>query len=143
MKKIVILIISIVIVLVTIIGYNIHIYNKTREQAIQQNKVYEQFYNVEVLGTDIASLINKIEDANKKNNVEKDEKGMYISNNSNSINLEVKFMELEDPISFEKIEKQGINQFVQNFGAMSFKCTNIEYHQATGYIKYMYFEQTK
>lgn len=143
MKKIIILIVSIVIVLITTIGYNIQVYNKEKQQAIQQNKVYEQFYNVEVLGTDIATLINKIDDSNYKNNVEKDDKGIYINNNSNSINLEVKFLELEDPISLEKIEKQGINQFVQNFGAMSFKCTKIEYHQATGYIKYMYFEQTK
>ena len=141
MKKIVILIISIVLVLTTIISYNIYNMEKQREEATKLNKTYESFYNIEVLGTDLASLINKIQDTNAKNNIEKDNNNKYIENDNNSIKLEVKFIELENPITIEAIEKQGINQFVQNFGAISFKCTKIEYHNSTGYVKYMYFEQ--
>lgn len=141
MKKIIILIISIVLVVVTIISYNIYVYSNNNKKAMEKNKIYEQFYNVEVLGTDIASLINKVDDSNNKNNVEKDEKGLFINNNNNSISIEVNFLELDEPISSEKIEEQGITRFIQNFGAVEFKCTKIEYHKQTKYVKYMYFEQ--
>lgn len=141
MKKIIILIIAIVLVAVTVISYNIYYYNKTHEEAQKINNDYESFYNVEILGTDLASLINKIDDSNAKNNVQKDENGKYIENDTNSIKLEVKFSELNQNIKAETIQKEGINQFVQNFGAVKFKCTKIEYHEKTHKIKYMYFEQ--
>ena len=143
MKKIIILIICIVILLVTIISYKIYSNNQMKLKSERINKEYEQFYNVEVLGTDLASLMNKIENSNEKNNIEKDENGIYIDNNKNSINLEIKFLELEEIITLEKVEQQGIARFVQNFGAMSFKCMKIEYHKNTGSVKHMYFEQTK
>lgn len=110
-------------------------------QASENNKVYESFYNQNVLGTDFISLINKAIDNNEKNLVDKDEDGNYIDNEKNSIKIEVKFQELDKVISMESINKQGIYQFLQNFGAYSFRCTKIEYHQSTKNIKYMYFEQ--
>lgn len=141
MKKIIILIVSIVIALVTIIAYNIQVYNNNEKIIMNKNKIYEQFYETEVLGTDIASLINKVYDYNNKNNIEKNEKGYYINNNSNSISVEIKFLELEETILSEKIIQQGIESFIHNFGAMQFKCTKIEYHEQTKNVSYMYFEQ--
>ena len=72
MKKIVIYILLIVLTLVAIIGANVYNYNIKKNEAIRNNKQYESFYEVEILGTDLASLINKIEDINQKNNIEKD-----------------------------------------------------------------------
>ena len=141
MKKIVILIISIVLIAVVIVSYNIYYYQTTLKEAEKVNKTYESFYNVEVLGTDVASLINKIDDSNFKNKIEKDSNGEYIENNADSIKLNIKFAELDKKISLEAIEKQGINKFVQNFGAIKFKCTKIEYHDKTYKVKYLYFEQ--
>lgn len=141
MKKIVIFILLIMLTIVAIIGANVYNYNIKKNEAIRNNKKYESFYNVEILGTDLASLINKIEDSNVKNNVEKDENGKYIDNKENSIKLEVKFLETEKIIQLEIIKKLGMIQFIKNFGTMSFKCTKIEYHQKTGKIKYMFFEQ--
>lgn len=141
MKKIIILILSIVIVLVTIITYNIHVYNNNERIIITKNKIYEQFYETEVLATDIASLINKVYDYNNKNNVEKDENGYFINNNLNSISIEIKFIELEDTILSERIIQQGIEKFIHNFGAMQFRCTKIEYHEQAKNVRYMYFEQ--
>lgn len=141
MKKNLFTILGIIGIIVLILIYGIYHMKQQSAKARKINQDYESFYNKEVLGTDLASLINKIDDANQKNNVEKDEKGLYINNHSNSIQLEVKFQELEEVIPGEIIEKQGIKQLVQNFGAFKFKCTKIEYHQSTGYIQYMYFEQ--
>lgn len=141
MKKTLILIITIALVLTIAISYNIFINRDLKRNISKINKEYESFYNIDILGTDIASLINRIDNDNKNNNVEKDSNGNYIDNNKNSIKADVKFLELEDNISIEKIENQGINQFVQNFGAMKFRCTKIEYHKSTGAIQYMYIEQ--
>ena len=94
-------------------------------------------------GTDVASLINKIQDENTKNKIEKNSKGFYIANDTNSIKLNIKFLEKDDIIEFESITKNGTDAFIRYFGAMEFKCTSIEYHNKTGKIAYMHFVQTK
>lgn len=141
MKKNVFLILTIFLVLIVIIAYGLYHQRLVMIQASQNNRTYESFYNQNVLGTDFISLINKAIDNNEKNLVDKDENENYIDNGENSIKIEVKFQELDKVISMESINKQGIYQFVQNFGAISFKCTKIEYHQSTKNVKYMYFEQ--
>lgn len=143
MKKLIVLIISAVILIVTIITYSFYYYKQLIKEANENNSTYESFYNIQVLGTDLASLINKIDDENTKNNVKKDDNGDYIENTTNSIIIEVKFLELDKTIVSTKIEKQGINQFIQNFATMKFKCTKIDYHQSTKKVKYMYFEQVE
>lgn len=141
MKKNVFIIIAIVLIIVAIIVYNFYGYRQKMLLAQQNNKTYNSFYEQPVLGTDLATLINKAIDSNEKNAVEKDEKGIYLNNEKNSINIEVKFLELDKIIPMESINKQNVIRFVQNFGAMSFKCTKIEYHKTTHNVKYMYFEQ--
>ena len=141
MKKYVLIILTIVFVIVAIIGYKVYEYKVTQNDVANNNKTYNNFYEKEVLGTDVATLINKAMDNNKKNSVEKSEDGYYIDNNTNSVNIDIKFKDLDTPISMEKIDKLDSIRFVQNFGGFSFKCTKIEYHKKTGNVKYMYFEQ--
>ena len=142
MKKIVIAIITIVFVLTVVIGINIYSYQQRLKTISKNNKTYESFYNVEVLGTDVASLINKIIDNNTKNNIKKDEKGKYIEdNNENLILLNIKFLEIDDVIPIESLEKQGVDRFIKNFGAATFKCTKIEYYENTKGVKSLYFEE--
>lgn len=141
MKKNIILILTIFLVIIVSITYGLYHKRMITLQSSENNKTYNSFYGQEVLGTDFVSLINKAIDNNEKNLVNKDENGNYIDNGKNSIKVEVKFKELDKVISMETINKQGIYQFLQNFGAASFKCTKIEYHQSTKNVKYMYFEQ--
>lgn len=141
MKKYVFIIISIVLVIVATIGYQFYRYKQQILQAEKNNKSYNSFYEQNVLGTDLATLINKAIDSNEKNAVKKDENGMYLNNGKNSISIEIKFLELDKIIPMESINKQDVIQFVQNFGAMTFKCTKREYHEKTKNVKYMYFEQ--
>ena len=131
MKRNIIFIVAIFLVVIAIITYSF--YNIKR--------AYQSFYNQEFLGTDVISIINKAIDSNEKNAVDKDEKGHYIDNNKNSIIIEIKFKEQEQIIKMEAIEKSGEQKFLILFGATSFKCTKIEYHQNTNNVKYMYFEQ--
>lgn len=141
MKKIIICILSVFLVIICIVCYSIYQKNENIAQISTDNKVYESYYNKEVLGTDIISLINKATDSNEKNDVEVDKDGNYIENDRNSIRVEIKFQELEKVITMERINNIGIEKFWSNYGALSFKCTKIDYHEKTHKVKYMYFEE--
>lgn len=141
MKKYVLIIVTIVIVIIAAVAYKIYDYNVKQNEAANNNKSYNSFYEQEVLGTDVATLINKAIDSNEKNSVEKAEDGTYIDNGTNSINIDIKFKDLDEAITMERINELDSVRFVQNFGGFNFKCTKIEYHNKTGNVKYMYFEQ--
>ncbi len=141
MKKIIICILSVFLVIICIVGYSIYQKNENIAQIGADNKVYESYYKKEVLGTDIISLINKATDSNEKNDVEVDKDGNYIENGKNSIRVEIKFKKLEKVITMERINNIGIEKFWSNYGALSFKCTKIDYHEKTHKVKYMYFEE--
>lgn len=141
MKKIILFILTISLVITSILLYNIYQKNENIAKSGIDNKAYESFYNKEVLGTDIISIINKATDSNEKNVVKKDKDGNYIENDENSIKIEIKFKELDQVITMERINRIGIQQFWQNYGALNFKCTKIEYHSKTNRVKYMYFEE--
>ena len=139
MKKNVILILTIFLVIIVVIGYGIYNRRASISKSSIENKAYESFYNQQVLGTDVISIINKAVDSNEKNSVEKDEKGNYIENDENSIKIDIKFKELDQIITMERINEVGMQQFWQNYGALNFKCTKIEYHKKTNNVRYLYF----
>lgn len=141
MKKILICILSIFLIIICIVGYSVYSKNENTAQISVDNKTYESYYNKEVLGTDIISIINKATDSNKKNDIKIGEDGNYIDNGKNSIRIEIKFLELDKVITMERINNVGIEKFWSNYGALSFKCTKIEYHEKTHRVKYMYFEE--
>lgn len=141
MKKILICILSIFLVIICIVGYSVYTKNENTAQISVDNKTYESYYKKEVLGTDIISIINKATDSNEKNEVELGKDGNYIENDKNSIRIEIKFQELDKVITMERINSVGIEKFWSNYGALSFKCTKIDYHEKTHRVKYMYFEE--
>lgn len=141
MKKIVIFLIAVISIICVI--YYIYL-TKLHENkvAIQENIKYESFENKEIEGIKIASLINRVIDENSRNNVQKDSNGMYIDNNKNSINIDIKFLDDDVIYNIEKIYINGIDKFVSYYGNIMFKCTSIQYHKDTNKVKYMLFEQT-
>lgn len=141
MKKIIICILSIFLIIICIVVYGVYQKNDNTAQIGVDNKTYESYNNKEVLGTDIISIINKATDSNKKNDIKIGEDGNYIDNEKNSIRIEIKFKELDKVITMERINNVGIEKFWSNYGALSFKCTKIEYHEKTHRVKYMYFEE--
>lgn len=141
MKKIIICILSIFLIIICIVVYGVYQKNENTAQIGVDNKTYESYENKEVLGTDIISIINKATDSNKKNDIKIGKDGNYIDNGKNSIRIEIKFLELDKVITMERINNVGIEKFWSNYGALSFKCTKIEYHEKTHRVKYMYFEE--
>ena len=131
----------IVIIIIAGISY-IYINYKTQYNETQQeNRIYESYENKEIYGTELTSVINKAIDSNKKNNIQKDENGKYINNDNNSINIDIKMLDDDKTYSMEIIYNGSMDNFVQFYSEIKFKCTKLEYHKSTKKIKYMLFEQ--
>lgn len=142
MKKSIFVILTILFIIVIVISLYIHNAQKLESIAIKHNQQYEEYCNKEILGTDLISLINKAIDYNEKNNVEKQENTIYyINNNTNSIQITVKFIENDKIIKMENIAEKQTESFIKFFATATFKCNDIQYHKQTKNVQSMYFEQ--
>ena len=112
-------------------------YNNTKKDNYQ----FESYYEKDIPGTELATLINKAVDNNTINDVQKDEKGRYINNNNNSIQIDIYFLDDEKTHPMEEFYTSGIQQFMTYYSEIKFKCTGIEHHQNTNKVSYMLFEQ--
>lgn len=140
MKKIA-LFFLIIIVIVVGISYMYLNSKASYYQTKKLNMEFESYYNHEIMGTDLTTIINKAVDSNQNNNVFKDEKGKYINNDNNSINIDIKMLDVDETYSMEIFFNGGMEKFVEHYGTIQFKCTQIEYHKETNKVKYMLFEQ--
>lgn len=143
MKKIILILLAIVIIIVSIIGIKYYSYMTERSILIKENAEFEQFKDKEIYGIDLATLINKTIDKNERSKIAKDENGNFISNNQNSIQIEIYIVDNEKTYKMESFYNVGIEKFIQYYGNIKFKCSKIEYHEKTGRIKYILFEQVK
>lgn len=140
MKNLMIFLI-ILIVLVSGISY-LYITNKANyNMAKKENWQYESYYNQEITGSELTTIINKAIDSNIKNEIEKNDKGIYIDNGKNSINIDIKFTDDENTHKMEILYKGGMEKFIQFYGNIKFKCVKIDYHKANNRVKYLLFEQ--
>ncbi len=140
MKKVIIFLVTIVII-VCIIAFQYNSYKRNQNSISSENAEFEKYINNEIYGIDLATIINKSIDKNEKNKILKDEKGFFIQNDENSIEVEIHIKENDTTYKMEQIYKQGTEQFVQFFINEKFKCSKVEYHEKTDRIKYMLFEQ--
>lgn len=114
---------------------------KTEYREIKINNLeYEKYLNKEVLGTDLTTIINKAVDNNEKNSVSKDEQGFYVTNDINSVKIQIQILDNETMYDMETIYNGGMERFVQNYNSINFECTKIKYNKA-GKVSYMLFEQ--
>lgn len=140
MKKIIILL-SIGIIAVAVVGINYINYTKQNSEVLKYNLEFEKYYQKEIYGIDLTTIINKVINNNEKNNVEIGQNKRYISNDTDSINIEIKMTDTDQVYTMETLYNGGMEQFVQYYGNIKFKCTKIEYHKKTGKVSYLYFEQ--
>lgn len=140
MKKIFTFLI-IIVIMILIIALKYSSYEIQVKNLLEQNAEYEKYLDKEIYGIELATIINKTIDKNIKNEVAKDENGIFIHNDENSIELEIFMKDNETTYKMEAFYNQGIEQFVQYYGNIKFKCTKIEYHEKTKQIKYMLIEQ--
>mgnify|MGYP004638593517 FL=1 len=140
MKKIAIFF-TIMIIIICGISYMYLNYKAQYNTAKRANMEFENYLNVEVYGTDLATIINRAIDNNITNEIEKDNKGIYQNNNENSINIEIKMLDNDTVYQMEKIYDGGIEKFINYYSNIKFKCVDLKYHSSTNRVKYMLFEQ--
>lgn len=142
MKKTILVILGIFIIILLFVVGLLYNYNKGIQQARYFNEQYSKYYQKTILGTELATVLNKTMDYNEKNNIGKDDNDRYFIENDKSIFIQVKFLEKEEPVKMEDILKQDMENFIKYYGALSFTCTGIKYHQENNQVKSLYFEQT-
>ena len=140
MKKIAIFIVSVIVILAvfTYVYYN---YKAKKSDIDSNNMIYKSVYEKEISGNDLATIINKALDTNEKNFIQKDENGLFIENNENSIKIEIKFKQSDHVFPMEKIYENKVSEFIRLYGQAIFKCTKMEYHGRTKLVKYLYFQE--
>lgn len=140
MKKLALFFLTITIIIVGI-SYMYLNYKANYYTAKKENRQFESYANQEIYGAELATIINKAVDNNQNNEVAKDDKGKYINNDNNSIQIDIKMLDNDKTYSMESLYSGGMDKFVQYYSEIKFKCTNLEYHKATNKVKYMLFEQ--
>ena len=140
MKKIAIFC-TIIIFVICGISYLYLNYKAEYNMAKKANLEFEKYLNEEVYGVDLATIINRAIDNNQKNEVERNNKGIYLNNDTNSISIEIKMIDNDSIYQMETIYNGGIQNFINYYNNIKFKCVEIKYHNSTNKVKYMLFEQ--
>ena len=103
MKQKLIVIISIFLIIIFGITYYIYNQNLINEKAFKNNKELESYTKNEITGTELVTLINKAIDINETKAVKKDNNLKYIEDSTNSIKMDIKFLEKDDIVQMESI----------------------------------------
>lgn len=141
MKKPLIIIVLAFIVVMSILGLllvNIRNGNKRMQQI---NIEYEYYLNKKIYGTELATLINKAIENNKKYEVKKNEKGLYINNETSSILITIEMIQTKETYHMEQIYALGTEQFVNLFNSSVFESDKVTYHEKNGRIAEILFKQ--
>lgn len=140
MKKIAIFLL-IIISIVSTISY-LYLNSISNQRIAQKENIkFEIYKDEEITGAEVTTLINKAINSNQQNEVEKDKKGRYMDNETNSINVDIKFIDDDVTYNIEKIYNNGMDKFLTYYRDIKFKCVDVQYHDKTQKIKYMLFEQ--
>lgn len=140
MKKLTIFIIATVIIIASVIGVKYINYRAEQNKIKNENLEYEMYLNKPIYGTELTTFINKAVDNNQKNNVPKDEKGFFIQNDVNSIEIEIRITDNETLYKMETLYSGGMINFIQYYNSIYFECTKITYNKL-GKVNYVLFEQ--
>ena len=114
MKKIIIFLV-IVLIIVASIGYMYLNYQATYREAQKINAQYEWYKDKEILGTDLATLINRAVDDNTKNDIKKENTGLYEDNGKDSVRIDILFTDDNEVHSMEEIYNSGTDTFMQYY----------------------------
>ena len=140
MKKLIIFF-AVIIVIISAISLIYFNYKAEYNMAKRSNMEFEQYLNKEIEGMEVATAINKAVDNNEKYEISKNNKGIYLGDNENSIRIEIKMTDDNSIYQMETIYNSGIQNFINYYGNIKFKCVNIKYHSSNNKVKYLLFEQ--
>ncbi len=142
MKKIIFFILISVIILIAIFGINYLNYVSNKKQILNQNKEYIQYEGSVIKINQVTTVMNKAIDNNKKNDIETDENGKFIENDTNSIKVYLEIESRDSVIPMEDLllsEVSTTAKVEKLFSDMFFEYKEIKYHQKTGQVSEIIF----
>ena len=140
MKKLIVIILCLVGVVLSVFAVKYMNYKSEIAKIKEENLEFETYLNKPILGTELTTFINKAVDNNERFKILKDEKGFYIENDINSIEIDIKITDNDTIYKMETLYNGGIVDFVQYYNSIYFECTKIEYNKV-GKVRYLLFEQ--
>ena len=151
-KKNIIIICVVFLLLIIVIVYFLDNYKKTRLKTNEYNNQFGIYLDKEISASDLTSLINKAIDLNEKNNIQKDDKKLYIEDDENSIKIDIEFLpitnEKDEQLVFpmERLNDKGLNEFREIYENNAyvnykFKAEKIDYHNKSKKLKYIKFKE--
>lgn len=144
MKNKILLIASIFMIILIISLYGIYKYRSSIYESQKINNEYKSYYNSQVIGAELVSIMNRTEDVNEKYGIKKNEEGFFIENETNSIRIYISF-KYEDEyrtLEMERIINNGTQNFLKVYSTANFKCTDISYHSSSNNVKSLTFTET-
>ena len=123
MKKLAIFFLIIIIIIVGM-SYLYLNYKANYYETKKENYQFSSYEGQEIYGAEVATLVNKAVDNNESNQVPKDEKGKYINNDNNSIQIEIMMLDNDKIYTMETLYRGGMDKFVQYYNSIKFKCTD-------------------
>lgn len=141
MKRIILIIVTIIIVAILLFSYNYIQYENKQVDVMKFNKAFLDFNRNNLYGTDITTVMNKAIDNNEQYKIKKDESGLYIPDELFSTKIYIILEKEGSKYPMEKFYKVGIKEFTKYFGELNFECTKVNYHE-NGRISEMFFQAT-
>lgn len=141
-KTIIILICIFLIIIISIYTY----YHSRQNEMISVKKFnyqYEQYFDKEMYGADVATLINKAIDNNEKYEIVKNENDKYIEDEKYCLKVIIKFKDVDTMYEMESIDKAGMEGFLKNFSNSVFKITDYKYNKHTNRVGKIIVEEIK
>lgn len=120
MKKFVIVFLIIIVLIISSVSFAYFKYKENIKIKKAINEQYESYISKEITGVEVATLINKAVDSNRKNIVEMKD-GIYQDNGKDSIKIDIKFKDLEKTFPMETIYSNGVEEFILNYRYIKFK----------------------
>jgi len=143
MKKTIIVLFCIFLAIIISIYTYYQSTQKSLENINRFNYQFEQYFDKEFYGAEVATIINKAIDNNEQYNVSKNENGKYIEDNKYCLKIMIKFKDVDKLFEMESIDKSGIEGFISNFNRSIFKIVDYKYNKETNRIGKIVIEEIK
>ena len=129
MKKTIIVLICIFIAIII----SLYTYYQSTQSVLQGvkkfNYQFEQYFDKEIYGADVVTIMSKAIDNNNKYDIARNEENKFIEDNKYCLKVMIKFKDVDQTFDMESIEKAGIEGFMQNFSKSTFKVIEYDYNE--------------
>ncbi len=149
MKKVFILIATIVIIVVTAVFVRYTEYTKTKTEIQNINKEFLGYEKSIVQINKVVTLMNRAIELNRQNKIKQNDDLTFIENDTNTIRIYLETTSSKDKTQLVKIpmedlilnSKSSIETVEYAFSDLLFEMTDVQYHSKSGQVKQIVFTE--